>query len=1150
LPFRFHELNKYEEVMRPTRSSFLYLSCSLIVLLSSTFASGQEPAVQPRITQAIDESSLSVLHHNTHPLARAQFDQGVAPPSLPMEHMLLVLKRSYEQETALRQLLDQQQDKLSSNYHKWLTPEEFGKRFGPADQDLQSVTSWLQSHGFQVAQVNKGRGVIEFSGTAATVQESFHTVIHKYVVNGESHWANASDPSIPTALSPVVAGVWSLHNFLKQPTVYPQESRFEALATLGAKPKFTGGSGVHALAPADYYKIYNIPTPNGTAGSIGIVGRSNINPQDVSNFHQWMFDGAQQPQIIVNGADPGDLGGGEELEAVLDTTWSGAVSPSSPVYLVVSASTNTSDGVDLSELYIIDNNLTDVMSESFGGCEAFATGAAAAAVSSLAQQAAAQGISYFVSTGDSGSAGCDDPNFEQQATNPPSVNLLASTPYTVAVGGTMFNEGTNSSAYWATTNSNPSLESALSYIPENVWNESCSGAKCGTAKPSIWAGGGGVSQYFQKPSWQSGVSGIPADGLRDLPDVSLTAAGHDPYLLCLQGSCIPDSQGRIFFVGVGGTSASSPAFAGIMALVDGNTGSRQGQANYVLYRLAASENLAQCNGSSTSGLPASSCIFNDVTSGTNSVPGESGYGTPTAQYPSTKGYDLATGLGSVNVGNLIAQWNTVSFRPTVTTFSVNPQTAVHGSSFNVTMSVAPATGTGVPSGYAWLQGGTPRSNLIGDSTVATYPLDASGTVSTTTHILPGGTYTANAHYAGDGTFAPSDSTPPVTITVQPEPSTTTVGVFTSDLGGNLTPFSSGTYGTPLVMKAHVAGQSGYGSPTSYVSFSDNVAGGIIWANVGNNGDAVSAPFAQLALGPHAISGGYQGDASFKSSASAPVNITLTQATTTTTVTSQALAQGASFTATVNTNSYAAPPTGTMTFYSGSTSLGSSPVTGGVGANGTISAWVVFDGSQFANGQYSITATYSGDTNYGGSTSPALNVNLQPDFSVGLSSPTLTVSRGQAGVLTLGIASFDGFTGTINFTSASCSGLPAESSCTFFPASVIGSGATSLSVSTTGPHTLVQHTPPVSWLHGATAVAGCFVGVLFFGLTLNRRTLRPALLLILFALLFAGLGCSGGGGSSGGTHQTDPGTPAGSYVITVSAVSGSTTHATTFTLQVQ
>ena len=165
----------------------------------------------------MDDGRRILLKGNVHPLARPQFDVALAPPNLPMDRMLLVLKRSPEQQTALLKLLDDQQDKTSASYHKWLTPEQFGQQFGPADADIQAVTSWLQSHGFQVARVAKGRTMIEFSGTAAQVQEAFHTAIHKYVVNGESHWANANDPEIPAALAPVVAGVHSLHNFYAKP---------------------------------------------------------------------------------------------------------------------------------------------------------------------------------------------------------------------------------------------------------------------------------------------------------------------------------------------------------------------------------------------------------------------------------------------------------------------------------------------------------------------------------------------------------------------------------------------------------------------------------------------------------------------------------------------------------------------------------------------------------------------------------------------------------------------------------------------------------------------------------------------------------------------------------------------------------------------
>jgi len=380
----------------------------------------------------------------------------------------------------------------------------------------------------------------------------------------------------------------------------------------------------------------------------------------VRDFHCSVFPGnCGAVSIILNGPDPGDLGGGEEAEATLDMTWAGAVAPNATVDLVVSATTNTTDGIDLSELYIVENNLADVMTESFGGCEYFATDAQVAGTIALAEQAAAQGITYLVSTGDNGAAGCDDPG-SPAATFPLSVNLLASTPFNVAVGGTMFNEGGQQTKYWGSTP--PVTETAISYIPEDVWNESCSTTACG-GNANLAAGSGGASSGdigsggtftgFPKPAWQSGVTGIPNDNVRDLPDVSLTAAGHDPYLLCLGGSC---SQGFIYLAW--GTSASAPSFAGIMALVDQQMGNlngfqarRQGQANYVMYRLAASQITSawQCNGSNPTTLPdINNCIFNDTTVGNNAVPGELNYGLSNAKYQAGVGYDLSTGLGSVN----------------------------------------------------------------------------------------------------------------------------------------------------------------------------------------------------------------------------------------------------------------------------------------------------------------------------------------------------------------------------------------------------------------------------------------------------------------------------------------------------------------------
>ncbi len=643
----------------------------LVFSVPLAIAQGITGSAPRLITQQVSESELVTLKGNVAPLARPEFDRGTARADLPMERMLLVLKRSPQQQAALDQLSWQQQDKSSPNYHRWLTPEQFGQQFGLSDTDLQTVTSWLEFHGFQALHVSNGRTFIEFSGTAAQVQEAFHTPIHKYVVNGVEHWANATDPQLPAAFASAVAGVASLHNFTKHPQARLSPIPIPATVQSGSsEPLFTSSNGSHALAPADFATIYNISSVyqsgiNGSGIVIAVVGRTNINVQDVVSFRSIFGLSSNAPNVIVNGTNPGDLGGGEEMEAVLDVTWAGAVAPGAHVDLVVSKTTNTSDGVDLSEAYIIDNNLANVMTESFGDCEANYSSAQAASISSLAQQAAAEGITYMVSAGDAGSAGCDNFDTEISATGPVSVNILASTPYTIAVGGTQFYDNTNPGAYWNTQNGG-TFGSALSYIPEDVWNANCTGSACGTG--NILAGGGGKSQFFTKPSWQTGVAGIPADGARDVPDVALAAAGHTPYLLCLDGSCTPNSQGQVSFYGVYGTSAAAPSFAGIMALVNQRTASRQGQAAQVLYRLAATESLSSCNASNPALLPASACIFNDVTVGTNAVPGEANYNTGSETYPATTGFDRASGLGSVNVSNLLSSWNTENAPESITAF--------------------------------------------------------------------------------------------------------------------------------------------------------------------------------------------------------------------------------------------------------------------------------------------------------------------------------------------------------------------------------------------------------------------------------------------------------------------------------------------------
>ncbi len=1120
------------------------------IFLASNFVSAQQSFVPPasRIFQVVDEQILTPLKGNTHPLAQPRFDNGAAPLNLPMDRMLLVLRRSPEQQAALSKLLDDQQDKSSPNYHKWLAPDQFGQQFGPSDSDIQTVTSWLQSHGFEIGKVAKGRNVIEFSGTADMVQQTFHTAIHKFVVNGENHWANASDPQIPTALAPVVAGVHTLHNFVKKPMLRIG-GRVPATFNPGppAHVTFTNPT-IHALGPQDFATIYNISPVsqvgiNGSGVSIALVGRTDINVQDVMDFRNFFGLAFNPPQLISDGDSPGNLGGGEEMEAVLDTTWSGAIAPNASVKLVVSASTNVTDGVDLSELYIIDNNLADIMSESFGACEANFTSTQAAGIQSLAEQAAAQGITYMVSSGDTGAEGCASLS-QSVAQGPVSVNMLASTPFNIAVGGTMFNENGQPTKYWG--NSPPLMETALSYIPENVWNESCASTQCGN-RANIDAGSGGTSAFFARPTWQTGNS----NPKRGVPDISLTAALHDPYLICARSSC---QQNFIFFAA--GTSASAPAFAGIMALVDQKMGGRQGQADYVLYRLAATETVAQCNASNTTTPLASNCIFNDVTVGNNAVPGEIGYGTSTAQYPSSVGYDLATGLGSVNVANLVNGWASATFTPTGTTLAMSPASIIHGAPVTVNISVAPTSGTGVPTGDVSLL----NADLSPSGLGGIFLTLSGGTSSSAVNSLEGGSYHVVAHYAGDTTFAPSDSSL-VAITVSPEGSTTALSVLGVNSTGQTFPYSSQPYGSPAYLRADVAGLSGHGTATGTVAFSDNGSNSLIPAVTLNSAGtaATGQGIFVIPAGQHSIVANYNGDSSFNSSNSPAVNITVTRGVTSALLDSSssslALGTPVTLTSTINTSSAGNGPGGTVTFLLGGTPISGTtnpvPVNSSNGSgNVQIGAFQTAQASAgltttLPSGQNIITAQYSGDNNYASSTSPPITINVQPDFSLATSVPSITVTRGSSGTLKLTVTGQTGYNGTANFTAASCSGLPLESTCSFAPPSVTGTGTTTFTVTTTAAHSAALN--GFGW---KSSFGISFAGLFLLGVPSKRRRLAGLAALFMFASLVTIVGCGGGGSNSSSGGSSNPGTPVGTFVVTVSATSGTLTHSTTFTLNTQ
>ncbi|NYF80821.1 Ig-like domain repeat protein [Granulicella arctica] len=1035
-----------------------------------------------RISDVIDERNLVTLKGNVPFQARAENDHGEALGSLPMDRMMLVLKRSDAQEKLLQTAIQAMHDPKSPQYHKWLTPAQFGKLYGPSDVEIAKITEWLTGHGFQVNRLAQGRGSIEFSGTADRVTEAFHTQIHSYVVKGEQHYANASNPQIPAALSPVLAGVLSLHNFVKQSSARilgtaqasVGQAKIAAIRTKSelvytpkvTRPGFTNG-GTNYVGPGDLWTIYNA-TPlitasssriDGTGQTIAIVGRSDISTDDLTGFRTNMLPSPYASTFpftqIQNGPDPG-ITGGDALEQTLDVEYSSAMAPGAQIDLVVSASTNSTDGVDLSAQYIVDNNLAPVMSTSYGLCEA-EMGTGNAFYNSLWEQATAQGITPMVSAGDNGSAGCDQvgPSGEDTlayvADEGLQVSGLASTPYNVAVGGNEFSD--DSSTYWDSNNSSSPapFTSALSYVPEKVWNESCSPLVCGNANADIAAGSGGASGCFTPtlnasgniiacsggyatPDWQTGVADLPTDNMRHLPDVSLTAAGHDGYMVCYQSSCDSSS----FYV-VGGTSASSPSFAGIMALVNQKTGSRQGQANYTLYRLAGSQfgttgapnsaQLAACNASNGNAVDAS-CIFHDVTASTNAVPCDGGtlncssttvgtYGVLTG-YAAGTGYDSATGLGSVNVANLINHWSDVTLSATSTSLTFGTMASTFGSPVSIAVTVKPLSGSGTPTGAVAL---VTDSALPGASAAGTVTL-TNGSYSSTISSLPGGTYDVSARYGGDTSYASSTSTSSK-ITVSPTTSSLTLGIAGYDPITN-TAISGATvpYGSIVTASVQLNGVSGQVAPSGTVSFFNSATK---LADVASSPDGeASYSAAGYGIGTYRWTAAYSGNSNYTASTSPVAAFAVGKATTLLKLlTSTSFVIGSStatLTAVVGDDSLLANPTGNVTFSVNGKAAGTVAVVPytdpSTGASEAKAAFTLTS-SLLSAGANVLTASYTGDGNYSTASSSSLAVGYSSTVAVNaiaLTAMTTTASTNQPVALSAVVTTggIPATAGTVNF----------------------------------------------------------------------------------------------------------------------------------------
>ena len=843
---------------------------SLLVLIISVRCAEAQANSQSRIMAPIRAEDRMTVHNSAPPLIKRSLDNGRLAGTQPLGRMLLLLAPTSKQEQDAAKLVAAQHDSSSPLFHKWLTPAQFGDRFGISTVDAQKVQLWLQSQGLTVHEVSQSRRFIVFSGNVAHVENAFSTQMHSYTLKGHSFTANSSDIQIPAALSPVVKGVVRLHSDPHAPALKIGE-KIKVEKKTG---KIEGPYGLHFMGPADFATIYNVQPLydagiNGAGQTIAIVSRSSLQEavygvdglQDIRDFRNVMGLPPNDPEMIVNGDDPQTLSYNDTIEALLDVTWAGAVAPMAHIVVVASQS-NFNDGVDASAAYIVDHNLAPIMSTSFGSCEQVLGPLQNAFYNTLWQQAAAQGITAFVSAGDNGGAGCDDPGSGLFAENGVAVNGIASTPYNIAVGGTQFDDVSNPDAYWSITSDPTNYKSALSYIPEKVWNESSNDPFF----TSLWAGSGGVSTIYPKPDWQN-AAGVPSDGMRDLPDISMASAIHTGYALCFLSSC--SSPDYVGFYTVGGTSASSPSAAGIMALILQKMGGQpQGLANYVFYKLAG-----------TSG------IYHDITAGDNKVPDPNGQYS--VGYSAASGYDLASGLGSFDANALVNNWASsvatagTSMGLTLVTGQLNH--VVHGApvSFNVRVSCS-GTGCAAPTGSVTLQGSN-GTDFAGLGAVSLTPASPSSTAIATTSTIPGGTYGVSARYSGDGTYYANTSRS-INITVAPEPSQMVVGGISG--GWFITSPLTLNYAEPVTLYVAVAGQSGNGHPTGTISLlvdgappatttRDFQTPGMLTLNYGESatffGDGLSLTGQSSVLpnlssgfgaGTHQVTASYPGDNSF------------------------------------------------------------------------------------------------------------------------------------------------------------------------------------------------------------------------------------------------------------------------------------------------
>ena len=1010
--------------------------------------------------------------------AQAHFavDLGAAPEGLTMRQVLLLLRRTPQQSADLQKLLLEQQTPGTALYHHWLTPAAFGLRFGAPAAAQAAVESWLEQQGFGNVRVRPGGSVVSFDATAGAIATAFQTEIHRYQARSGERWGNHSPAIIPGRLQSLIAGVVALNNFPLASGTALGRGTGDLSQPGFPRPAFTYSNALgqpqHALVPADFGVLFQMQPLwatglNGQGTSIAIVARSNINLSDVADFRHLFVpqDEANLPTVVVSGPDPGELHDGDEYEAILDSEWAGALAPAAQVKIVVSAGTAATDGIILSAQAIVEQDLADVMSLSYTACEAQIGSTENQFWNSLFEQAAAEGISVVVSSGDSGAAGCDsNAAATPAASHGLGVNGLASTPWDTAVGGTrLLDRGTAGAAFWSAANNAQTHGSALMPIPQTAWNDSClDPTACDPAAP-LSASGGGDSYLYPKPAWQQGVGD---GGMREVPDLAFSASSDDGYLVCADASCHTDPGGLFGYFIVGGTSAAAPAFAALMALADEQAGGPQGLANPTLYRLAqAVPDIGVCDASLGAAV-APDCVFADIRNGNNAEPcqvGSPGCETRTdgtsvlPGYSAVAGYDRVSGLGSPLAANLVRAWSGAAARTATQTHLQWEQQ----SESRVQVCVQ-GRDAGVPTGTAAIMqvGADGAQRQLALANLADAAGQGCGTWSTAQ--LPGGDYALQARYSGDDAFAPSLSDP-VAVSAPLVATQSRLTAYIAGLDGPL-PTHSAPYGSALQFAIQVRGSSALPPPAGTTRLENRLAGphqqrgarGMPQAQLlaqwplNAQGLAVAPAGLLLPPGMYSLVAAYDGDTGYGPSHSPAYPLSIERAATSVALDAEPSSSFIRLGATVTAAGAAAAPSGDVEFFAATRALGFSPLVVAAATadgSGEVAAVAHFFAPAGYSGRYS--ARYLGDSNFLASA----------PFTLSAAADSLTIVGGGNAQLPITLSPVGDFQATV---ALSCTVVPAGPACSISPGQLDLKGREASALLRLGSPAAAGMSPGVWW----------------------------------------------------------------------------------------